>query len=76
MPPPLLCLNTDVRQCAERFRSVFSKPHQKDSVTILRGPPEREGWSFSRASQAKWLCRPAGVDCAACVRSRRGLQMR
>jgi hypothetical protein len=43
MPQPLLCLDTDVRQCAERFRSVFSKPHDEDVVTVLLGLLECEG---------------------------------
>jgi hypothetical protein len=43
MPQPILCLDADVRQCAERFRSAFSKPHYEYVVTVLLGLLECEG---------------------------------
>jgi hypothetical protein len=43
MPPPLLCLDADVRSVAERFRAVFSKPPEESVVTVLLGLLECEG---------------------------------
>lgn len=43
MPQPILCLDTEVRQFAERFRSVFSKPQYEYFVTVLLGLLECEG---------------------------------
>ncbi len=43
MPQPILCLDAQVRQFAERFRSVFSKPQYEYFVTVLLGLLECEG---------------------------------
>lgn len=43
MPQPILCQDAEVRQCAERFRSVFSKPQEEYVVTVLLGLRECEG---------------------------------
>lgn len=43
MPQPIICLDTEVRQFAERFRSVFSKPQYEYFVTVLLGLLECEG---------------------------------
>lgn len=42
MPLPIICLDAEVRQFAERFRSVFSKPQYEYFVTILAGLLECE----------------------------------
>jgi DDE superfamily endonuclease len=42
MPQPILCLDAEVRQFAERFRSVFSKPQYEYFVTVLLGLLECE----------------------------------
>jgi hypothetical protein len=43
MPQPMICLDADVRQCAECCRVVFSKPHYEYVVTVLLGLLECEG---------------------------------
>jgi hypothetical protein len=43
MPLPIICLDADVRQFAEQFRSVFSKPQYEYFVTVLLGLLECEG---------------------------------
>lgn len=42
MPLPILCLDADVRQCAERFRSAFTRPQNEYVVTALVGLLECE----------------------------------
>jgi hypothetical protein len=37
MPVPIICLDEDVRQFAERFREMFSKPQYQYLVTVLLG---------------------------------------
>lgn len=37
MPQPMICLNADVCQCAERFRSAFSTLYDESVVAVLRG---------------------------------------
>ncbi|HEY1353495.1 MAG TPA: hypothetical protein VGF67_28125 [Ktedonobacteraceae bacterium] len=39
----MICLDAEVRQCAERFRSAFSKPQEESFVTVLLGLLECEG---------------------------------
>jgi hypothetical protein len=43
MPQPILCLDEEVRQFVERFRSVFSKPQYQYFVTVLLGLLECNG---------------------------------
>jgi hypothetical protein len=43
MPQPIICLDEEVRQFAERFRSVFSKPQYQYFVTVLVGLLECDG---------------------------------
>ncbi len=43
MPQPIICLDEEVRQFAERFRSVFSKPQYQYFVTVLLGLLECDG---------------------------------
>lgn len=43
MPQPIICLDENVRQFAERFRSAFSKPQYEYFVTVLLGLLECEG---------------------------------
>jgi hypothetical protein len=39
----MICLDAEVRQGAERFRSVFRKPQEQSFVTVLLGLLECEG---------------------------------
>ncbi|HEY1351544.1 MAG TPA: hypothetical protein VGF67_18145 [Ktedonobacteraceae bacterium] len=43
MPLPMLCLDAEVRQCAEPCRAVLSKPQEESFVTVLVGLLECEG---------------------------------
>jgi DDE superfamily endonuclease len=43
MPQPILCLDEEVCHFAERFGSLFSKPHYQYFVTVLLGLMECEG---------------------------------
>jgi hypothetical protein len=42
MPQPMLCVDAEVCHGAERCRSMFSKPHSQDVVTVLLGLLECE----------------------------------
>ena len=43
MPQPIICLDEEVRQLAERFRSVFTRPQYQYFVTVLLGLMECDG---------------------------------
>lgn len=43
MPQPIRCLDEEACHFAERFRSLFSKPHYQYFVTVLLGLMECEG---------------------------------
>ena len=43
MPVPIICLDEEIYQFAERFREVFSKPQYQYFVTVLLGLMECEG---------------------------------
>ncbi|HEY1349052.1 MAG TPA: hypothetical protein VGF67_05445 [Ktedonobacteraceae bacterium] len=43
MPRPILCLDAEVRQFGERFRSAFTRPQDEYFVTVLGGLLECEG---------------------------------
>jgi hypothetical protein len=89
MPPPLICLDDEVRHSAERFRSAFSHPHAPSIVTVLlrllqcEGTRSRDGEhggeSSSRSgvrrmfSEAPWAQRTVVVRLSASRGSRRRL---
>ena len=43
MPVPIICLDQEICQFAERFRELFSKPQYQYFVTVLLGLMECEG---------------------------------
>lgn len=61
MPQPIICLDAEVRQFAEQFRSVFSKPQYEYFVTVLLGLLECEGRRTLRGLLSK-VAQPPGLS--------------
>ncbi len=63
MPVPIICLDDQVRQFAERFREQFSKPRFKYFVIVLLGLL-RMSREHARSSDycGRWPMRPVCQD--------------